>query len=147
MKRRLHTKNDPEDVARYAEAVQLRIQGYTYDAIASRLGYAHKGSAHQAVKAALKRTLQEPTDELRKLELERLDYIMRQLFVSFDAGDMRLSDNILRVIEKRHRLLGLDTPQRGEPIGAEGERFSRMLFARTWSNDNGQDGDGGDESG
>lgn len=137
MKRRLHTKNDPEDVARYAEAVQLRIQGYTYDEIASRLGYAHKGSAHQAVKAALKRTLQEPTDELRKLELERLDYIMRQLFVSFDAGDMRLSDNILRVIEKRHRLLGLDVPQRGEPIGSEGERFERLMFARAWEANNG----------
>lgn len=58
---------------RDAEACRLRSNGYTYQRIADALGYSDKGEAHHAVSRALKATAQEAADEVRTLELSRLD--------------------------------------------------------------------------
>lgn len=135
MKTGRRSKNDPATIARCAEAVRLRAEGHNYDEIARLTGFASKSGAYHAVARSLKRTLQEPCDELRKLELERLDGLLRQLFKTFNAGDMRLSDNILRVLDRRWKLTGLDVPQRGEPFGSEGERINMIMFTEPQDDD------------
>src|SRR5690606_7172749 len=60
------------DAERQRDALDLRKQGYTFQEIADRIGYRHASGAHQAVMAGLRKTIQEPADELRRLELERL---------------------------------------------------------------------------
>ena len=90
------------------QALELRRAGLTYDVIAERLGFSNRGSAYREVKNALKRTLQEPADELRTLEVDRLDRLQTALWANAMRGDNHSVDRILRIAERRARLLGLD---------------------------------------
>lgn len=93
---------------RQLEALELRKQGLGYQAIADRLGYKNVSSAYQAVQAILKATLREPADELRRIEAERLDSLMTAVYRRAQDGDEKALDRVLRVMERRARLLGLD---------------------------------------
>ena len=64
---------------RDADACRLRTRGISYDQIADQLAFASRGHAHDAVQRALIATQQEPADELRRLESERLDDLTRHL--------------------------------------------------------------------
>ena len=106
---------------RQRQALELRKAGVGFEAIAERLGYAGPSGAYQAVMAALKKTLQEPADELKKLELERLDAAQLAIYNSVKQGNLGAVDRLLRVMERRARLLGLDGPERKELSGPDGE--------------------------
>ncbi len=91
-------------------ALKLRKAGITYEDIAAQLGYKSAVGAYHAVTAALRVTLQEPADEVRKLELERLDAMLLAIWQRVTKGDYGAIDRALRVIERRAKLLGLDAP-------------------------------------
>lgn len=93
-----------------AEAMRLRASGMDFDRIAQRLGYANRAGAHRAVMSALKKTLQEPADELRTMEAERLDRMLEGLWEKAIAGDTWSVDRVLSIMERRAKLLGLDRP-------------------------------------
>ncbi len=103
---------------RQLQALELRKAGVSYEAIASRLGYRDRSGAYRAVTAALKLTLREPAEELRTLELERLDAMLLALWRRVQAGDEKAVDRVLRIMERRARLLGLDAPLRSELTGS-----------------------------
>lgn len=108
---------DLTPVERQAQAVQLRKAGHSFDEIAQRLGYAGKQGAHKAVMTALRKMLQEPTDELRALELERLDSMLNALWPGImrqDAYTPRAVEVALKVMDRRAALLGLDAPKQVE---------------------------------
>lgn len=92
------------------QALELRKAGATFDDIAGKLGYADRGCAYRAVRKALKETLREPADEVRKLEAERLDKLQLALWASALRGDTRSIYPLLRVMSRRAKLLGLDAP-------------------------------------
>lgn len=108
---------------RQLKALELRRAGETFEAIAEQLDYSGRGVAYRAVMAALRKTLQEPADEVRKLELERLDELLRSLWPKAQDGNQGAVDRILRIMQRRALLLGLDAPQAvdvtsgGESIG------------------------------
>jgi hypothetical protein len=95
-----------------ASAVRLRLGGHTFDEIAVKLGYTHRSAAAKAVGRAMAATIQEPTDELRRIEVERLDAMLKALWPAAQAGKWLAVDRILAVMDRRARLLGLDAPQR-----------------------------------
>ena len=95
---------------RSAQAIALRIGGATYPAIASVLGYNSPQAAAKAVGDSLAATVREPSDELRSLELERLDALFLALWPAAKRGVLGAADRCLRVMERRARLLGLDAP-------------------------------------
>lgn len=107
-------------VERQRDALELRKSGLSYDAIATRLGYAHASGAHKAVTLALKRTIQEPADELRRVEVERLDAALSAIWKKVLSGDTWAIDRMLKIMERRAALLGLDAPQRREVTGKDG---------------------------
>lgn len=113
---------------RMAQAVELRKRGMTYQAIADALGYAHPGAAHKAVTTALRETMREPADELRTLELERLDAIMAANWdkATGEDPDERAATTVLRVMEARRKLLGLDAPAKVE--AAEGATLGVIVI-------------------
>lgn len=105
----------PEDVIeREREALALRRGGATYQGIATRIeGFGgNSGTAYRAVQRALRRTLQEPADDLRTLELERLDALHLAMWTKAMGGSLGAVDRVLRIAERRARLLGLDAPIR-----------------------------------
>lgn len=99
---------------RMTDALQLRKEGYNYDEIAVRLGYSTRSGAFRAVKRALKYTLKEPADDLRKLEISRIEELEKTLWPSATSGGLGAIDRLVKLMERKHKLLGLEAPQRLE---------------------------------
>src|SRR5262245_39333378 len=112
-------RNQPSVVERQRRAVELRCAGATYDEIASALGYSNRKSAWKAVDAALKKTLKEPTDQLRQFERSRLDQMQKAIWPKVLQGEPRAIEVALRISERRARLEGLDCPEKREITGPE----------------------------
>jgi hypothetical protein len=116
---------------RKLQALELRKAAATYQQIADQLGYRSASGAFNAVKAALKATLREPADELRELELARLDAMLLPLWRRVPSGDEKAVDRVLRIMERRARLLGLDAPRRQELSGPDGKPLAFDLSMLT----------------
>ena len=97
---------------RQRTALQLRAGGATYQQIADTLNYATAAGALKAVRAGLRATLQEPAAELRTLELERLDALLRGIWPRAIRGEVTAIDRVLKIMGRRAELLGLDAPTR-----------------------------------
>lgn len=97
---------------RERDALELRKGGMTFERIAEQLGYADRSGAWRAVNAALSATLQEPSDELRRLECERLDALLLAMWPKALEGSTWHVDRCLAVMDRRAKLLGLDAPTR-----------------------------------
>jgi hypothetical protein len=104
---------------RRTEAIKLRLAGVDFDTIATRLGYASRGAACTDINRALEQAVAEQTasaDVLRHEELQRLDRLQAGLWTAAAGGDTKAVDSVLRIIDRRCKLLGLDAPQRHEVI-------------------------------
>ena len=99
---------------RQGKAVTLRKEGYSYSEIAAHLGYNSASAAWDAVKRALAATIQEPCDELRKLELSRLDEMWKTAYKQAMAGEPAAIAACLRILERRAAMQGLDAPKKTE---------------------------------
>lgn len=94
---------------REQRAVELRKAGYTFRQIGEALGISHV-AASKAVRRALKRLNEQTegeTNELRALELERLNALNAAFWAKAMSGDVQAGRLVLRVIEQRARLLDL----------------------------------------
>ena len=107
-------------VEKQRQALQLRYGGATYYAIAQALGYATAQGALLAVEAGLRRTVQEPADQLRQLDLGRIDAMLLAIWAKARAGDYEAIDMVLKLLTRRAKLLGLDAPVRQELTGPDG---------------------------
>lgn len=100
---------------RSAKALELKKEGATYDEIAAALGCT-KSTAHRAVMRALERIIAEPAEDVKKLELARLDRMLRPLWrkivdeAASLADVVRAVDASLRIMDRRAKYLGLDAP-------------------------------------
>ena len=97
---------------RQAAALNLRKAGVSFEEIARQTGYASASGAYEAVKAAMAKTLREPANELRELELARLDGMLEAISEAVMAGDLNAIGMALRISERRSRILGLDYRER-----------------------------------
>ena len=105
---------------RKLQALELRKAGASFQAIADRLGYRSASGAYAAVKAALRDTLREPAQELRELELARLDSALLAIWRRVQDGDDKAIDRLLGIMKRRSELLGLDRKPRPEPEAGDG---------------------------
>jgi hypothetical protein len=106
---------------RELKALDMKRRAFSYEEIAVKLGYSAAASAYNAVQRALTNLQVEPAEDLRKLELIRLDGIARRYEAwakeSEDTGvnpDPRADLLLIKVMERRHKLLGLDAPTKVE---------------------------------
>src|SRR5688500_5306118 len=93
---------------RRTRAVELAVQGLSYDAIAKEVGFSHRGSAHRAVIRALAEREVHAVDELRHIELERLEQLHQSYWSAAIEGDRDAASMILKITDRRIRLLGLE---------------------------------------
>lgn len=118
---------------RAAKALELRTQGWTLRQIATTLDISIS-TTQDDIARALRETVQQPADELRQVELEKLDRLERAanevLARSYDlyanngknTGEidprpkLGAIDRLVRIAERRARLLGLDAPQQVEHL-------------------------------
>ena len=112
------------------EALKLRMAGLSYSQIAQHLGVS-KSTAHKAVIRALDRLNQriaEEAEQVRRLELERLDVMFRSLWPQVLKGNQGAIDRALRIMERRARLLGLDAAQKVNVQGTIGPPVIREVI-------------------
>lgn len=100
----------PELVDKELKVLELRRAGFTWQAIAEKTGYADHTGAYSAYKRAIKRTMQQPADELREQELDRIDRLQLAAWPNAMKGDVRSILAIARLMERRAKLIGLDKP-------------------------------------
>jgi len=100
-----------EAVERQRQALELRKAGLGYQAIADQLGYKSPSGAYAAIRAALKATIQEPANEVRAMELARLDDLLHGIWSAAVGGNVLKLDRVLGIMKRRAELLGLDAPK------------------------------------
>lgn len=91
-----------------AQAMTLRMEGRTFDAIAKELGYAGKQGAYDAVRRSLREVIREPAEELIRLDLERLDVLWGIQYLNAQSGDVQAMAACMKIMERRAKILGLD---------------------------------------
>jgi hypothetical protein len=104
------------------QALELRRAGLGYEAIGERLGL-KKSQAHRLVTRALEEARAQVTanaDELRAEELSRLDGMLQGLWPRARKGEVSAVDRVLKIAERRAKLLGLDAPEKRELFGKGG---------------------------
>lgn len=101
---------DPELVDIEIQVLEYRRAGMIFDEIAKRTGYANASGAYLAYKRAIKRTMQQPADELRQQELDRLDRLTLAAWPAAMKGDTKSILAIAKLMERRAKLIGLDKP-------------------------------------
>jgi len=107
-------------------ALELRKQRKSYRAISAEMKCS-LSAAHGYIRSALddlrKLTL-ENAQELRDLEIQKLDAIEEELTKRLDGADdqdaAKISAVIVKTSESRRKLLGIDAPQRVEASFAKG---------------------------
>jgi hypothetical protein len=108
------------------KALEFRKAGLPYTTIALQLGYNSPQAAWKAVKTALKRTIQEPADEVRQMEIERLDAVLVAVWAQVKQGNLPAVDRYVKLAQRRAELLGLDAPKRTD-ITSEGKAITFLV--------------------
>lgn len=97
---------------RQQAALEFRRAGLGYVEIGNQLGIG-KSQAHRLVTEALKEAaaqVVEDADVLRAEEVSRLDGMLRGLWQDARKGNVGAVDRVLKIMERRAKLLGLDAP-------------------------------------
>lgn len=114
---------------RQAQALQLRIDGLTYDQIASELGVSKRSALRYVAGGVsdLKMDVTRKKEELRNIQLARLEVLLASLWRKIDAGDYKAVAVAVKVIERISRLNGLDAPKEVDAtVRTNGPDLSQM---------------------
>lgn len=101
----------PEQFDKENAVLELRRSGETWERIAIAVGYANASGAQKAYARVVTRVQRESVDEIRDLELDRLDRIQRAYWKPAIVDlDKRAAEVVLKVMDRRAKLLGLEAP-------------------------------------
>lgn len=96
-------------------ALQLRLAGLSFPAIAAELGWKSKASAFEAVNRALTEhaaTTEQERERYRREQVARIETWLAPLTRRILQGDDKAVNAGVRLLERQARLLGLDAPTR-----------------------------------
>ena len=142
-KKRLKIVSSEESEAemrrRDARVYELRIQGNTLEQIASEVGYSGPSGAWQAHQRIKSEWIFESIEEARQLELMRLDELQVAVWDRAINGDLPAAHCVLKIMDRRAKLLGLDKPEKvevnkwdfnAEDLDAEVQRIVTIMNER-----------------
>ena len=87
----------------------MRLQGWTLEQIGqSETPTISFQAVQKGIKLALSRVAIEPFDQIRTMELMRLDELLAGIYERAASGDIPALDRVLAIGVRRARLLGLD---------------------------------------
>lgn len=129
-----------ESAERDARACEMKSRGASYQQISDSLGYGGRRNAYRAVQSALAEIPMESAEELRRIQLQQLDQLTVEALAVLEAGQplvtqagrivvnddgeplpdlparLQAISLLLRVHDRRARLMGLDAPVKAEVI-------------------------------
>lgn len=99
---------------RRLQIFELRRRGMNYDQIAKVTGLSRSRVRNLVLKEVrfLNKKLQEETSAAKRMELERLDAVQEALWAKVEKGDSRAAEVVLKVMDQRAKLLGLNEPEK-----------------------------------
>lgn len=107
---------DINHAERVAAAIAMRKAGHQWATIAERLSIrGGKGAAYNLVNNALKANQREDVAEFRELENQRMDDLLTVYWPKAMEGDGWSFDRVLRLMERRAVLNGLDVVRETAP--------------------------------
>lgn len=108
---------DADDInIRRMRALELRLAGGSYRQIAAELKI-DVAQAWRDVDVMLREYAKEPTEAIRNAEMGRLDRLMLAHWPAAIKGDVKATATVLSIMDRRARLLGLDSPQKVDITG------------------------------
>lgn len=131
------SRTRPESVHANTEtmvkAAHLRASGASFREIGEALGIDYSW-ARDLVIRALEQATYEAADVMRTQEGARLDRMQRAVWPAAITGDIPAVNTVLKIMERRAKLFGLDAPVKvetdvaiGTGVDAEVERLALML--------------------
>jgi hypothetical protein len=119
-----------ERAERTAKILELRKQGMTYREIGEYVGISME-TARLTVQKVMQQYIEDAKDsqhEIIMLELLRLDDMLFAVYESARGGDLKAVDSVLKVMERRAKLLGLDAQvtTRTVQLSVTPEQIQRM---------------------
>jgi hypothetical protein len=96
--------------ARTARILEARLRGSSLVAIGRQENISLQRT-HRIIADELERQVTAPLEMIRRLEAERLDRLMLGIFEAAAAGDIVRMDRVIKLMERRAALLGLDAPR------------------------------------
>ena len=107
-----------------AQALELRKAGANYDQIAKQMGYANKSVAFKAVQRSMALAMavrNVNVESLIEMENQRLDALQTALWSQAIKGQWLATDRLIKIMERRAAMNGLDAPKRSEISGPNGQ--------------------------
>lgn len=100
---------------------ELRRDGHSLSEVARIVGLNSPQSAANHIERAYKLCYNEPAEKIRKLAYARLMRMLTKLKPGIDAGDPDACSVALRLEARIAKMYGLDSPQKVEHSGKDGE--------------------------
>jgi hypothetical protein len=114
-----NARRKPAVALRRVRALKLRQAGASYADIAQKLGLASEAAARTEVSRAMSSVVREAGDEVIDLERDRLDRIQAMAWKLAQDGDVRAIRELVRILERRAKLLGLDRTEKRDDEGMD----------------------------
>lgn len=112
-----HVSRPKRDIAKATSALQLRIQGHSYDTIAQEVGYTSPQAASTAVNRALRKQANENVKDFIKLQQRRYNYLLAGVFRTAlnkdDEKQIPALNAVLSVMDHMNKLVGVDKVSQG----------------------------------
>lgn len=124
------------------KCVQMRRAEHEWQTIADTLGYGSPQAAHKQFMSFLRAYPRDDVEQMRDLELQRIELRCRQLDGKCAAGDPRAIEVWNKLSERRSKLMGLDRPERREvtvlskdTVSAAIEKLNAEMAVKAAAND------------
>lgn len=109
------------------QALKLALAGVDYQTIADKVGYKSKQAAWKAVKSALDKTTKAAAEDVKEMQLLRLDQMLKAIWANVLNGNFGAIDRALKIEERRARLLGMDAPYKIAPTDPTGKESYELI--------------------
>ena len=133
-KRNRTTLKRIESAKRVEQIMNLRRQGWSLERIGEKCKSKRnprgigKSRVHAIITEYLDKTERESTEQVRKLELDRLDELQSAWWQKAIDGDPIALDKVRALLGDRARLLGLNAPLKIEKTGKDGEPMEHRVI-------------------
>ncbi len=134
-----------EAIERKYKAFEFRKSGMSYRDIGKELDISG-GQAYQDVMWVLKTIIndhKEDVEQYKQMELERLDEYVKSLDWKKNMGNFKTIEIMLKIQDRRAKLLGLDAPQKTALTDPSGQKeFTGLIVLPEKDGKNGGKGNG-----
>ena len=125
-------KTSPQRIAakeRRTVALKLRLAGLQFKEIGRQLGCSRQRAAQLVMGeiAIIAEQNAELAAQVRDIELVRIDAIQSGIWGQATTGHLGCIDRVIRLMERRAKLLGLDAPEQIELGGQRGTTMAEMF--------------------